>query len=69
MISPNRVSQAMLTEMNASEDGKISEDSDVQNERKRIQSTSIQELAKTNSVVTQDLTKLFGNFVARRYSR
>ena len=64
VMTPNRVGQAMLTEMNADEDGKISEDSDVANERQRIQSNPIQELVKTDSVVIQDLTKLYGNFVA-----
>src|SRR6218665_1832018 len=62
--TPNRVGQAMLSEMDTGEAGKISEDSDVLRERQRIQSNPIKELIKTDSVVTQDLTKFFGNFVA-----
>ena len=64
VIAPNRVSQAMLTGMDASLYGRIIEDSDVANERQRIHSNPIQELVKTNPVVTQDLTKLYGYFVA-----
>ena len=64
VTAPNRVSQAMLTEMDADEEGKISEDSDVANERERIHSNPIGELVQTNPVVTQDLTKLYGDFVA-----
>src|SRR6218665_1863978 len=64
MITSKRVSQAMAAEIAATGDGKISEDSDVANERQRIQSHPIQELVKTDTVVIQDLTKLYGNFVA-----
>ena len=63
-MTSNRVGQTMRTEMNTDGDGKISEDSDVADERQRIQSNPIQELVKTDSVVIQDLTKLYGNFVA-----
>ena len=62
--TPNRVSQALLTEMNADQDGKVSEDSDVLKERQRIHSNPIQELVKTDPLVLQDLTKLYENFVA-----
>ena len=61
---PNRITQATLTDMDADEDGKISEDSDVSTERQRIHSIPIHELVKTDTVVTQDLTKIYGNFVA-----
>src|SRR6218665_1285681 len=44
----NRVSQAILAE----KDGMISEDSDVANERQRIQSHPIQVLVKTDTVIT-----------------
>src|SRR6218665_898004 len=63
-MNTNRVSQAMVTKMDEDGDGKIIEDSDVVQERQRIQSTPIEELVKTDPVVTQDLTKLYGNFVA-----
>jgi len=35
-----------------------------QNEQHRIQSTPIQELVKTDAVVTQNLMKLLGDFMA-----
>ena len=60
----NQVSQAMLTGIDADGHGRIIEDSDVANERLRIRSNPIQELVQTNPVVTQDLTKLYGNLVA-----
>src|SRR6218665_1783218 len=61
---PNRVSQAIHMGMGLNEDAQITEDSDVANERKRIQSNPIQELIKTDAVVTQDLTKIYGNLAA-----
>src|SRR6218665_4015530 len=64
LMIPARVTKATLAEMNAEKDGKISEDSDVANERQRISSNPIQELAKTDPLVIHDLTKLYGNFMA-----
>jgi len=64
LMIPARVTQATLAEMNAEEDGKIIEDSDVVNERQRIHSQPIQELVKTDAVVIQDLTKLYEDFMA-----
>ena len=63
-ITTNRVNRAIVNRIGREGDGKISEDSDVVQERQRIQSTPIEELVKTDPVVTQDLTKLYGNFVA-----
>jgi len=54
----------MLTGMDGGGYGRIIEDLDVANERQRIYSNPIQELVKTDAVVTQDLTKLYGYFVA-----
>ena len=65
LLIPKRVSQSRLKEMHhIMRYGKIGEDSDIVHERQRIQSHPIQELVKTDTVVTQDLTKLYGKLVA-----
>src|SRR6218665_2955041 len=64
-LTPKRMNQATLNELKYTiQHGRISEELDLGNERLRIQSHPIQELVKTDTVVTQDLTKLYGNFVA-----
>ena len=57
------MSLAML-DMQANRYGETNEDWDVIVEQHRIHSHPIQELVKTDAVVTQELTKLYGDFVA-----
>ena len=64
LMTSNRVSQTMVTEMHADAYERISEDSDVIHERQRIRSKSIQELVKTDTVLTHNLTKFYGYLVA-----